>query len=340
MKKNATIPNFFCFLITLRLYLPLSPCNLWFSLALNPVRRLVPLPDAVLLWVFMVLLALIWGSSFLLLKHALLVFAPLQVSAGRMFFACMLSLPWALRFLRRIPREAWGPLILFTLTANIATTFLTAQAQVGLGSSAHATLYTMTPLMTLLVGVFLYRQPWSGAQMMGLLLGLGGSVLLAFRGGDMAHSLNPYALLALLATACNGLFTNMIKFNLRQLTTLEIASVSFLLILPLTAGYLLGSGFFTQAFTEAGGTQGLAIVAILGGFGNALALVMLSEIVRISSPVVASLVMYWVPVVALVWGYLDHERISWRHLLSLALILTGVWIVNRSRRRQLALDRK
>jgi len=278
----------------------------------------------------MIMLALIWGSSFLMLKYALEDFAPLQVSSGRMFFAGLVTLPLSLRFVRRIPRETWGALILFTLIANILTTFLTAKAQLGLGSSTHATLYTMTPIMTLLVGVLLFRESWTVKQITGLAIGLAGSVLLAFR-GTFLEALNPFALLALLATLSNGLFTNMLKHSLGKLSTLEIASVSFLLILPLTSGYLAYSGFFTQALADQGNLQGVLFIATLGLLGNALALILLSEIVRISSPVFASLVMYLVPVVALVLGLLDHESIGMPQVAALLLVLLGVGIVNWSR---------
>ncbi|MEL6253757.1 MAG: DMT family transporter, partial [Bacteroidota bacterium] len=115
------------------------------------------IPPKIQAWVLILILTFVWGSSFIMLKKALAVFSPLQVVSGRMTFAALTLLPFAIRELRNIPRDKWKFLIIFSIIANIFTTLSYAVAQSQIDSALNGIINTLTPLMTLIVGLLAYK---------------------------------------------------------------------------------------------------------------------------------------------------------------------------------------
>ncbi|MEZ4825022.1 MAG: DMT family transporter [Bacteroidia bacterium] len=189
-------------------------------------------------------LTLIWGSSFIMLKRVLEVFSPPQVFSGRMMSATLVLLPFALREVLRIPRNKWPPLIAFAFLANLFTTLLYATAQSRIDSALNGMINTLTPLMTMVAGVAFYRQKVKNMQVVGLLIGVAGAVILVLQtGAGKISGVNAFAMVAVLATICNGMTVNIVKFNLSGLSVMQLSSVSFLIISPLALGYGIYSGF-------------------------------------------------------------------------------------------------
>ncbi|MCB0855654.1 MAG: DMT family transporter, partial [Bacteroidetes bacterium] len=132
-------------------------------------------------WIIIISLTLIWGSTFIMLKKALTVYSPEQVFAGRMMIAALALAYWSIPALRRIERRYWLPLVGFALISNFVVTLLYATAQTRIDSAVNGILNTLTPLMTLLVGVIFYKQRMRTLQGLGLILGLIGTLVLVVK---------------------------------------------------------------------------------------------------------------------------------------------------------------
>ena len=63
--------------------------------------------------------------------------------------------------------------------------------------------------------------------------------------------------------------------------------------------------------------------------GTGLAKIMFNKLIQISSPVFSTSVAYLIPVVAIIWGFVDGEKVSYLQLLAGIIILAGIYIVNR-----------
>ncbi|MDX2247292.1 MAG: DMT family transporter [Bacteroidia bacterium] len=281
-------------------------------------------------WIMIVVLTLIWGSSFIMLKRVLEVFSPPQVFSGRMMTAAIVLLPFALREFRRIPAEKWPVLVMFSFLANLLTTLLYATAQTKIDSALNGMINTLTPLMTLVAGVVFYRQSVRMFQVLGLLLGVSGAVLLIIQASEgQINGINTFALIAVAATICNGFTVNIVKYNLAGLSVIQLSSLSFLIIFPIAFGYALYSGFFPRAFGSKEAWVATGFLLVLGAMANALGLILLSRLIQISTPVFATLTTYLIPIVALYWGYQDGEIITWKEIAAMGLILLSVYIVDR-----------
>ena len=274
-------------------------------------------------------LALIWGGSFILIKRGLDAFTPLQVGALRLTFAFFALLPIALKNFKKIFLKDWKKYLALGVVANLIPSSFFPLAEQGLASSLTGILNSITPITTMIVGVLFFREKARGLQVVGLVISLAGAVMLGLvnsRGG--LGTFNYYAIFVLLATVCYGFSSNMVKrffhnVNATVLTSLQMFSIGGFAIL-----YLLVSDFPTRIVSQPEALASLGYILILGLLNTAFALVLLNRLIQLTSAVFASTVTYLIPITALVWGMLDGEDIFLLHIVSLILILAGVFLVN------------
>lgn len=274
-------------------------------------------------WGGLVLLALIWGSSFILIKRGVAVYPPAVIGGLRVALAGIALLPFALHGLGSIPPQRWHFLVVVGLFGNLLPAYFFSKAETQLSSSVTGVLNALTPLCVLLVGVLLFAQPFRLRKLYGLLLAFGGAAALAWLGGGQHTSwtANAYALYVLLATLCYGISANTIKFRLQGLRAIEITSSAFLTMLPLSLAYLVFSDFGTVLATHPQAWQALGFITVLAVVGTAFALVIFNYLIQVKSPVFATAVTYLIPIVAIAWGVLDGETLVSGQFIAIAVIL-------------------
>lgn len=280
-------------------------------------------------WLLLVLLALIWGSSFILIKKSLVVFSAVEASAGRLFFGFLFFLPVIVRSFRQMPRDRVPYLVVSALSGYVIPAFLFSFAGTRLNSSLSGMLNSLSPLFTLLIGILFFGQPKRSSQFMGILLGLLGSSLLIFsRNTGQINISDPYVFLILTATVLYGININNVVQNLSHLPALNMAAYTFIFIGPLAFVILLGTDFFSK-ITNPENLQPSFCLFLLGILGSGLASIVFNRVVQLASGLFASSVTYLIPIVALFWGLIDHEQVTLQHYAGMAVILSGVYLVNR-----------
>lgn len=281
----------------------------------------------------LIVLSLIWGTSFILIKQGLKVFSADEVGALRVSAASLFLLPIALTQLRGLTRSDYGKLFISGMIGILIPAFLFATAQTRMASSVAGILNTLTPIFTLIIGAIIFKQRFRGLTIVGITLGLAGTVVLGFsRSADAGLSFNVFALLVVVACFCYGSNLNFIKFNIPNLSAITITSVSLLLIGPLALGYLFIGTDFTEKFaTHEGAWKAFGFIVLLGFMSTAVATVLFNRLVKISTPLFASSVTYILPIVAVMWGVLDGEQLQLGHLIGMSAIIGGVYLANRKK---------
>jgi len=279
----------------------------------------------------MLTLSLIWGTSFILMKKGLVALSPGEVAALRITVAGILLLPIALVKLRDVKKSQLGNLFLSGLLGVFIPAFLFTTAQQHIDSSVAGILNTLSPLWTMIMGAIFYQQVFKRAAVLGIVVGLLGTVLLMIsRSGGSISGFNAYGLLIVVACAFYGFNLNFIKFKITGLGSLAITSVSIALIGPLGAVFLFGFTDFVQTMeTVPGAGTSAAYVALLALMSTAIAVLIFNKLVRITTPLFASTVTYIMPIVSVGWGVLDGERLYLSHFIGMAAILGGVYLANR-----------
>ncbi len=274
-------------------------------------------------------LVLIWGSAFILMKKSLLFFSPLEVGAGRIFFAFLTLLPFALKQVSKIKCRDLGLIILSGALGSFAPAILFALAQSTVSSGYAAILSGLTPVLTILVGVLFYNQRVLLLQLLGVMLSFSGAIVLLFQGLAFSNIEWLASSFIFLATLCYALNLTLIKFKLKDVHPLSIAAVSLLFIGPIAAVFLYSHDFFAFEFSQPRFQEAFFSLAILGVTSTAIALVLFNQLLKIASPILASSITYAIPLVALSWGYFDGEQLTAIHLTGLSLILGGVYLIAR-----------
>jgi drug/metabolite transporter (DMT)-like permease len=282
-------------------------------------------------WLYLVILSLVWGSSYILIKKTLIGLTPLQLGSLRIIFTTIILLAIGFSSLKKIPKNKWKWIFLTGYIGSFFPSFLFAFAQTEIDSGVAAILNSLTPLATLLIGLGFFKFIIDSKQIVGVIIGLIGSFLLIYEGSTINPDQNLLLVTFIIAASiCYATSVNILKAHLQEVPAISIALGNFLCILPPALIILFSSGFLNINFAESPEVQNsLFYILILAIFGSAFAKVLFNRFIQIASPVFASSVTYTLPIVAIMWGYLDGEFINNRQLLATAIILVGVYLANR-----------
>ncbi|WP_100433744.1 DMT family transporter [Flavobacterium sp. 1] len=277
-------------------------------------------------WVYLLVLSLIWGSSFILIKKGLVGLTAFQLGSLRIIFAALFLLLIGFKSLIKIPRHQWKYIALTSLFGTFIPAYLFAIAETQIDSSITAILNSLTPLNTLILGAAFFGITFRRSQIWGVIIGLVGCLLLVFNGAVNHPEQNYYyAILVLIASVCYATNVNLIKRYLSDLTSLSITTGNFLILLFPALGILFFTDFFEAVHVEKV-QHSLWFILILGVIGTGIANIIFFKLIQISSPVFATSVTYLIPIVAIFWGLLDNEVLTFVQCIGAFIILIGVYL--------------
>lgn len=287
----------------------------------------------IIAWSILAGLALIWGSSFILIKRGLEYFSSVEVGALRISITFIVLSPFALSRIRKIKWREWKYLFLVGMIGSFFPAFLFAKAQTGIDSSLAGILNSLTPLFTVIIGLSFFSLKTKWFNIAGVLIGLTGAIgLISISGGKSFEFNFQYAIYIIIATVCYATNVNVVKYKLRDIDALTITVFSFFTIgFPVLIYLLIFTDFMQQVSNEPAALKALGYISILAVFGTGLALVAFNKLVKLTTPVFASSVTYLIPIVAVSWGAFDGERMSPLAFIWMAVILLGIFLVNKKK---------
>ena len=289
-------------------------------------------------WLLLTLLALIWGSSFILMKLGMedsakeALYSWDQVAAMRLAFAGLALLPVFIRSFQRMSLADLGWIALVGIVGNGIPSFLFTGAETQVDSTFAGILNALTPFFTFLLGVLIFKAKSVIRQVLGIVVGFAGAVGLVMQSELPAEMSWGYSSLIVLATACYGMSVNIIHRKLSHLRSIDIAACALLLAGTPSLIYLFTTDFTTILATNPEGLYGLGYVAILGVIGTAFALVVFNVIIQKKSGLFATSVTYLIPIVAIFWGAMYGEKVGWGHAIFGTMVLSGVYLLNKQKR--------
>jgi drug/metabolite transporter (DMT)-like permease len=275
-------------------------------------------------WIALVVLSLIWGTSYILMKKGLESFSSLQVGALRILITFVCLLPIALKHFHHLNRTNILSIIIIGLFGGVIPAFLFPLAETKITSSLAGMLNSLTPVFTMVFGITIYKRKAIKNQIAGVILGLLGAIGLLYTG---SFSFDMYGLLVVLATVLSGISSNEVS-KVKELNGIKITALSFFVTSPLAIGYLMFSDLSVPMHTV-NWVRNLCFIGILAVLGSATALVIYYLLIRDTSPIFASSVTYFIPIVATLWGFADNEHFSSSMPISIIFIFAGVFIINR-----------
>ncbi len=286
-------------------------------------------------------LAFVWGTSFILMKKGLQSFTNLQVGGMRIFFSFIFFLPLIFKHLRKINKSNLKSLLVVGFIGNTVPAFLFATAQTQISSSVAGILNSLTPIFTLLAGILLYANKVRWLSIAGLAIGMTGAVglIISVNNNGLQASNNFYGLFVVIATICYGINVNEIKFRLKDLDGIAIASLGFVFIGPITGAYLAFSDF-TEAVNSPDMIHSLLAVAGLAFFSSFIAIMVMNILIKYTTTLFAASVTYIIPIFAVFWGLLDGEGFLIIQVFWALVIFAGVYLVNKRKGISFSFGRK
>jgi drug/metabolite transporter (DMT)-like permease len=277
-------------------------------------------------WIYLGILSLIWGSSFILIKKGLIGLSAIQLGSLRLIFSAVFLVLIGYKSLFKLTKSQWKYVALTAVFGTFIPAYLFALAETEIDSSTTAVLNSLTPLNTLILGIITFGVSFKKNQFIGICIGFIGSILLVFNGASNHPEQNYYyAFLVVLASICYATNVNLIKKYLPTVAPLSITTGNFLVLLAPAVLLLYFSGFFD--IISAPEVQiSMGYIAILGIVGTGIANILFFKLIQISSPVFATSVTYLIPIVAFFWGLLDHEILTPIQFMGAFIILIGVYL--------------
>ena len=283
-------------------------------------------------WGTLVILSLIWGSSYILIKKGLTGLTPIQLGSLRVIVTTIIIAPIGYQKIKHIPRQKMKWVALSAFVGSFFPAYLFAFAETEISSSITAVMVSLTPLFTLLISVFVFGEELLKKQVFGVLIGFTGIIVL-INNELFSSSFNIlYIMFIVLAAFCYAINANVLKYKLSNIPALGIVFMSFLFMFIPAFIILCFSDFpFSDFTSDPLIIESIIYIVILALFGTAIAKVLYIKLLAISTPVFSVSTTYLMPVVAIFWGLLDGEEFKLTQFTGTAIILLGVYLVTKKK---------
>ena len=283
-------------------------------------------------WGTLVILSLIWGSSYILIKKGLTGLTPIQLGSLRVIVTTIIIAPIGYQKIKHIPKQKMKWVALSAFVGSFFPAYLFAFAETEISSSITAVMVSLTPLFTLLISVFVFGEELLKKQVFGVLIGFTGIIVL-INNELFSSSFNIlYIMFIVLAAFCYAVNANVLKYKLSNIPALGIVFMSFLFMFIPAFIILCFSSFpFSDFASDPLIIESIIYIIILALFGTAIAKVLYIKLLAISTPVFSVSTTYLMPVVAIFWGLLDGEEFKLTQFTGTAIILLGVYLVTKKK---------
>ena len=281
-------------------------------------------------WIILIILSVIWGSSFILIKRGLDAFSFEQVATLRIFIASIFLAVLGRKFYTSIPIKKLWPIFCTGVIGNGIPPFLFSKAQTYVDSGIVGVLNVLTPLFTILIGILFYNLKVKIINYFGVALGIIGTIyLLTPQSEQINDKTLYYSIIAILGTVCYGWSANILKAHLEDLNAIQITTISFTFIGPWAGIYLFCGNFLEIMQSHPKALTSLVSIAILAIMSSAIAVIAFNNLIKMTGPLFATSCTYIIPIIAIIWGIGDKEIIAMHHIIGFIIILSGVYLVNK-----------
>lgn len=281
-------------------------------------------------WFLFVGLSFIWGSSFILIKEGLVCLTALQVASLRIISSGLVLLPSTIKTFKEIPKNKIFIIFMSGALGSLIPAYLFCIAEQKIDSSLAGVLNSLTPIFVIICGALFFHISTAANKTFGIIIAFMGSVLLFLsQPGFAQHSNTLNVSLVVLATMLYGFNVNMVHRYLQHIPSVRIAALALSLNAVPAFIVLYLTGYFKLDFSSKEILLSTVFSCVLGFFGTAIATILFYILLKRAGSIFASMVTYGIPTVAIIWGIIYGEQVGWKQAGCLAIILFGVYVVNR-----------
>lgn len=284
-------------------------------------------------WFLLIVLTLIWGASFFLIKQSLEFFDPVQLSYFRVSVSFLFLLPFTIYKRKQIQRKDMINFLWVGLLGSAIPSYLFALAEQEIEGYLAGMLNSITPLWTIIFSSILFKKHFPSSKWIALLIGFFGALILFYQDNMFSNAdlnLIEHMFYVVIATALYSISANVISYKLDHVHPFTIAAASFAIIGPVALVLLFSSdivALYTQDHPAMWtGTFSALSLAILA---TAIGLVLFNKLIQASNLVFATSITYLLPLVAILIDVYLGENLEVHQIIGIIVILFAVYLVKR-----------
>lgn len=278
-------------------------------------------------WLLMLAAAIMWGSSFLMVRFALVDLDPAAIVWLRLIFGAITLGLFPASWQRLKRRRDWGIIAVLAVVWMAIPMMLLNLAQERIDSSMAGMINAAAPLITALIAAIWFRQRPSRGLAIGLIVGFAGVTFIMLP-SITGHVSLVGVLIMLLATVFYGISFNIQAVAQASNGPLAVIWRSLLIALVVSTPLgIIGLGNSTIAPVSMGAT------AILGIFSTGLGFIFFTTLINRVGPSRAAINIYLTPVVAMFLGALvAGEALHLASFIGISLVLLGAFLASRGKK--------
>lgn len=285
-------------------------------------------------WVLFILLSLIWGSSFILMKAGMNGLSSVQVASLRIVSAGMVLLPLAIRNIKKVPLNLYPAVFLSGTLGSLLPAYLFCIAEEVVDSSLAGMLNALTPIFVILTGLAFFHTQTNARKVLGVCIAFLGCVIIFMGNATLMENGHwSYVALIFFATISYGFNVNLVHRYLKDIPSLRIVSLAMALNALPALLVLIFSHYFQQGLTGTIVLKATGFSMLLGIVGTSLANYLFYVLIKRAGTIFSSMVTYGIPFVAMLWGLVFKEQLTPIKIAGLMVILMGVYLANAPSRR-------
>ena len=283
-------------------------------------------------WGTLILLSVIWGSSYILIKKGLSGLTAIELGSIRIIITTIIVAPFGYSKIKLIPKDKLKWVLFSAFVGSFFPAYLFAFAETQISSSVTAVMVSLTPLFTLLISVLIFSAAFIRRQLLGVFIGFIGILILVYNELLISSYNLLFVSFVIIAAFCYAINANILKYKLPGIPAIALVFMSFLfLVIPAFIVLILSDFPISEFIYDPSIIESIAYIFVLALFGTAIAKTMYIKLLEISTPVFSVSTTYLMPIVAIFWGILDGEEFKLIQVIGTAVILIGVYLVTKKK---------
>lgn len=280
-------------------------------------------------WIIYLLLTVIWGGAFILIKKSLITFSATEVGLIRVSISFLFLTGFYFLRKPKFSKKDWWNISIVGLLGSTIPVFLFAFAQKQVPSFLAGMINALTPIWSALIAFIIYKQTFKRTSWMGLAIGFFGALVLFYQ-PDSTIELSFGMLLVVLASLCYSISANIIDKRLKHVKPLDIASGSFMVVgLPALLLSFFCIDWVSLDYQNSEVWFSIFSLIFLAVMATSVGLILFNKLMQQSNIVFTTSITYVLPIVAILFGLLDGEIVSLTQYLGIGIILIAVYLVKK-----------
>jgi len=270
----------------------------------------------------MLLTSALWGSSFLLMKIALVELNPFQISFYRIFIG-MVFMNLFITKIEKLNRKDHLNIALVGLLWMSLPFYLFAASEETISSSLAGLINGSTPIFISIVGVLFFSQKITNTQKFYLILGFAGIYVLSFGLNKININLEVGTYLALIASISYGFAANIVQPLIKKFGALNVLKIA------LRYGSIFSFILFSLNSNVLIPTVGESLfpILLLGIGSSGIAFFSFYKLIDDVGSIVGSITIYLVPIFSIFFGFIFlNEETSFIQIIGIGTIIFSAYM--------------